>query len=75
MSRIPEISVNNSKRKINHIMETEIHVPVGSPVIRKFPIFVEENNVTDGAMKLIKQLRPAWDMNHVKTKVRLTILH
>ncbi|XP_064824624.1 ethanolamine kinase 1-like isoform X1 [Oncorhynchus masou masou] len=69
MSRIPEISVNYSKRKINHIMETEIHVPVGSPVIRKFPIFVEENNVTDGAMKLIKQLRPAWDMNHVKTKL------
>ncbi|XP_064857928.1 ethanolamine kinase 1-like isoform X1 [Oncorhynchus nerka] len=69
MSRIPFISVKNSKRKINHIMETEIHVPVGSPVIRKFPIFVEEHNVTDGAMKLVKQLRPAWDINHVKTKL------
>lgn len=55
-------------------METEIHVPVGSPVIRKFPIFVDEHNVTDGAMKLIKQLRPAWEMNHVKTKVMLAVI-
>ncbi|KAG5835449.1 hypothetical protein ANANG_G00244130 [Anguilla anguilla] len=49
-------------------METEIHVPVGSPIIRKFPIFVDEHNVTDGAMKLMKELRPAWDINLVKTK-------
>lgn len=53
-------------------METEIHVPVGSPAIRKFPIFVEEHNVIDGAMKLIKELRPAWDIKLVKTKVSLT---
>ena len=54
-------------------METEIHVPVGSPVIRKFPIFVDELKVTDGAMKLIKELRPSWDKNHVKTKVTLML--
>lgn len=50
-------------------METEIHVPVGSPTIRKFPIHVDEHNVKDGAMKLIKELRPTWDINRVKTKV------
>ncbi len=50
-------------------METQIHVPVGSPVIRKIPIFVDEHDVTEGAMKLIKELRPAWDTSHVKTKV------
>lgn len=50
-------------------METQIHVPVGSPVIRKIPIFVDEHNVTEGAMKLIKELRPAWDPCNVKTKV------
>lgn len=52
-------------------METQIHVPVGSPVIRKIPIFVDEHNVTEGAMKLIKELRPAWDPSLVKTKVTL----
>lgn len=30
---------------------------------------MDEHDVTDGAMKLIKELRPAWDMSHVKTKV------
>uniref|UniRef100_A0AAQ5ZKR2 ethanolamine kinase n=1 Tax=Amphiprion ocellaris TaxID=80972 RepID=A0AAQ5ZKR2_AMPOC len=50
-------------------METQIHVPVGSPVIRKIPIFVDEQNVAEGAMKLIKELRPAWDPSHVKTKL------
>ncbi|KAG8007402.1 Ethanolamine kinase 1 [Nibea albiflora] len=50
-------------------METQIHVPVGSPVIRKIPIFVDEHDVTEGAMKLIKELRPAWDTNLVKTKL------
>ncbi|XP_034092433.1 ethanolamine kinase 2 isoform X2 [Gymnodraco acuticeps] len=50
-------------------METQIHVPVGSPFIRKIPIFVDEHNVTEGAMKLIKDLRPAWDANRVKTKL------
>ncbi|KAM6947801.1 ethanolamine kinase 2 isoform 1-T1 [Lycodopsis pacificus] len=50
-------------------METQIHVPVGSPVIRKIPIFVDEHNVTEGAMKLIKELRPAWDTSDVKTKL------
>ncbi|XP_071349355.1 ethanolamine kinase 2 [Trachinotus anak] len=50
-------------------METQIHVPVGSPVIRKIPIFVDEHNVTEGAMKLIKELRPTWDTSHVKTKL------
>ncbi|XP_070758976.1 ethanolamine kinase 2 isoform X4 [Enoplosus armatus] len=50
-------------------METQIHVPVGSPVIRKIHIFVDEHNVTEGAMKLIKELRPAWDTSHVKTKL------
>lgn len=49
-------------------METQIHVPVGSPVIRKIPIFVDEHNVIEGAMKLIQELRPAWDSNHVKIK-------
>lgn len=52
-------------------METQIHVPVGSPVIRKIPVFVDERNVTEGAMKLIKELRPAWDSSDVKTKVTL----
>lgn len=53
-------------------METQIHVPVGSPVIRKIPIFVDEHNVTEGAMKLIKELRPAWDSSDVRTKVTLS---
>lgn len=61
--------VCNSERKINHIMETEIHVPVGSPTIRKFPIHVDEHNVKEGAIKLIKELRPTWDINRLKTKV------
>lgn len=52
-------------------METQIRVPVGSPIIAKVPIFVDEHNVTEGAMKLIKELRPAWDTSHVKTKVTL----
>lgn len=52
-------------------METQIHVPVGSPVIRKIPIFVDEHNVTEGAMKLIKELRPAWETSSIKTKVML----
>lgn len=56
-------------------METQIHVPVGSPVIRKIPIFVEEHNVTEGAMKLIKELRPAWDSSYVKTKVTLALCY
>lgn len=51
-------------------METQIHVPVGSPVIRKIPLFVDEQNVTEGAMRLIEELRPAWDVSRVKTKVR-----
>uniref|UniRef100_A0AAQ4Q8E8 ethanolamine kinase n=1 Tax=Gasterosteus aculeatus aculeatus TaxID=481459 RepID=A0AAQ4Q8E8_GASAC len=50
-------------------METQIHVPVGSPLIRKIPIFVDEHDVTAGAMKLIKVLRPAWDTSDVKTKL------
>lgn len=56
-------------------METQIHVPVGSPAIRKIPIFVEEHKVTEGAMKLIKELRPAWDSRHVKTKVTLALCY
>lgn len=51
-------------------METQIHVPVGSPVIRKIPVFVEEHNVTEGALQLIKELRPSWPPSSVKTKVR-----
>uniref|UniRef100_A0A672LM01 ethanolamine kinase n=1 Tax=Sinocyclocheilus grahami TaxID=75366 RepID=A0A672LM01_SINGR len=50
-------------------METEIHVPVGSPAIRKFPIFVDEHNVTEGAMQLIQELRPRWDPNLIRTKL------
>lgn len=53
-------------------METQIHVPVGSPAIVKIPIFVDEHNVTDGAMKLISELRPAWDAGQVKTKVNVS---
>ncbi|XP_051957051.1 ethanolamine kinase 1-like [Xyrauchen texanus] len=56
-------------RQINHIMETEILVPIGSPTIRKFPIFVDEHNVMEGAMKLIKELRPGWEPNLVQTKL------
>lgn len=52
-------------------METQIRVPVGSPAIAEVPIFVDEHNVTEGAMKLIKELRPAWDSSRVQTKVRL----
>ncbi|KAK2874886.1 hypothetical protein Q8A67_022039 [Cirrhinus molitorella] len=55
-------------RQINHMMETEIHVPVGTPTIKKFKIFVDEHNVTEGAMKLIKELRPGWDPNLIRTK-------
>uniref|UniRef100_A0A8C5GH46 ethanolamine kinase n=1 Tax=Gouania willdenowi TaxID=441366 RepID=A0A8C5GH46_GOUWI len=50
-------------------METQIHVPVGSPVIKKIPVFVDEHNVTEGAMRLIKELRPAWDPSRVNTKL------
>ncbi|KAK6472066.1 ethanolamine kinase 1-like [Huso huso] len=50
-------------------METEIHVPVGSPVIRKLSICVDEHNVIPGALKLIKKLRPAWDTDRVQTKL------
>lgn len=57
--------------QINRGMETQIHVPVGSPAIPKIPIFVDEHNVTEGAMKLIKELRPAWEPSHVRTKVTL----
>ncbi|XP_061641587.1 ethanolamine kinase 2 isoform X1 [Phyllopteryx taeniolatus] len=49
-------------------METQIHVPVGSPLIRKIAIFVDEHNVKEGAMKIMKELRPEWDVNYVKTK-------
>ncbi|XP_049590561.1 ethanolamine kinase 2 [Syngnathus scovelli] len=49
-------------------METQIHVPVGSPVIPKIRVFVDEHNVTEGALKIIKELRPAWDTSRVKTK-------
>lgn len=52
-------------------METQIHVPVGSPVIRKIPVFVDEHNVTEGAMQLIKELRPSWETSSVQTKVIL----
>lgn len=55
-------------------METQIHVPVGSPVIRKIPVFVDEHNVTEGAIKLIKELRPAWEPGSVRTKVTLAAL-
>ncbi|RXM94949.1 Ethanolamine kinase 1 [Acipenser ruthenus] len=50
-------------------METEIHVPVGSPVIRKLSICVDEHNVIPGALKLIKKLRPSWDTDRVQTKL------
>ncbi|XP_028652995.1 ethanolamine kinase 2 [Erpetoichthys calabaricus] len=50
-------------------METEIHVPVGSPAIQKLSIFVDENNVIPGAMKLIEELRPGWDLRRVRTKL------
>ncbi|XP_008318709.1 ethanolamine kinase 2 isoform X2 [Cynoglossus semilaevis] len=50
-------------------METQIHVPVGSPLIQKIPIFVDEHNVTEGAMKLIKELRPTWDPSNVRIKL------
>lgn len=49
-------------------METQIHVPIGSPVIRKIPIYVEEHNVTEGALVLLKELRPKWDISKVQTK-------
>lgn len=52
-------------------METQIHVPTGLPVITKIPIYVDEHDVAEGAMRLIKELRPAWDESRVKTKVRL----
>lgn len=61
-------------RQKNYMMETEIHVPVGSPTIKKYPIFVDEHNVTEGAMKLIKELRPGWDPTLVRTKVGVTVL-
>ncbi|XP_062843026.1 ethanolamine kinase 2 [Trichomycterus rosablanca] len=69
MSHIIINSEINSEKKRNHIMETEIHVPVGSPSIRKIPIHVDEHNVKDGAMRLIKELRPSWDINLVKIKL------
>ena len=52
-------------------METQIHVPVGAPAITKIPIYVDEHNVTEGALKLVKELRPLWDAGEVKTKVKL----
>jgi len=59
--------------EITAIMETEIHVPIGSPFIRKFPIFVDEHRVTEGAIRLIKELRPAWDTERVRTKVTVLL--
>ncbi|XP_023694752.1 ethanolamine kinase 1-like isoform X1 [Paramormyrops kingsleyae] len=59
----------NTKTRRNRSMETEIHVPVGSPAIRKIPVFVDEHNVTNGAMKLIQQLRPSWDISFIRTKL------
>ncbi|KAJ3602972.1 hypothetical protein NHX12_030716 [Muraenolepis orangiensis] len=50
-------------------METEIHVPVGSPLIRRFSIFVDEQHVTEGSIQLIRELRPTWDPQLVKTKL------
>lgn len=52
-------------------METQIHVPVGSPVIRKIHVFVDEHNVTEGALQLLKELRPSWEPSSVNTKVKL----
>ncbi|XP_069489206.1 ethanolamine kinase 2 [Ambystoma mexicanum] len=34
-----------------------------------FSIAVDENNVIPGALKLIKKLRPEWDLRRVKTKM------
>ncbi|XP_067913518.1 ethanolamine kinase 1-like isoform X4 [Heterodontus francisci] len=50
-------------------METEVHVPTGAPAVPKFTIYVDENDVISGALKLVGKLRPKWDVEQVTTKL------
>ncbi|XP_039617518.1 LOW QUALITY PROTEIN: ethanolamine kinase 1 [Polypterus senegalus] len=50
-------------------MANYIHVPAGVPVVPKLNINVDEQDCNEGALKLIKQLRPTWDLNAVKMKM------
>ncbi|XP_028671594.1 ethanolamine kinase 1 isoform X3 [Erpetoichthys calabaricus] len=50
-------------------MANYIHVPAGVPVAPKLNINVDEQDCNAGALKLIQQLRPTWDLTAVKMKM------
>eukprot|EP00062_Callorhinchus_milii_P014170 gi/632963292/ref/XP_007897798.1/ PREDICTED: ethanolamine kinase 1-like [Callorhinchus milii] len=50
-------------------METEVHVPTSAPTVPKFTIYVDENDVIPGALRLVRELRPKWNTEQVKTKL------
>ncbi|XP_072886785.1 ethanolamine kinase 2 isoform X2 [Hemitrygon akajei] len=50
-------------------METAVHVPSGAPAVPKLAVYVDENDVVPGALRLVGRLRPHWDIRRVKTKL------
>ncbi|KAM3935414.1 ethanolamine kinase 2 [Leptodactylus fuscus] len=45
------------------------HSHSDSPRVRSLSISVDEENVIPGALSLIRELRPDWDLRHVQTKL------
>ncbi|MGH0131157.1 UNVERIFIED_CONTAM: hypothetical protein FKN15_039918 [Acipenser sinensis] len=50
-------------------MANYIHVPACAPAVPKLDITVDDKDISAGAMKLIKELRPSWDPSEVKMKL------
>ncbi|RXM97234.1 Ethanolamine kinase 1 [Acipenser ruthenus] len=50
-------------------MANYIHVPACAPAVPKLDITVDDKDISAGAMKLIKELRPNWDPSEVKMKL------
>ncbi|XP_075709845.1 ethanolamine kinase 2 isoform X2 [Rhinoderma darwinii] len=46
-----------------------LHSHSDSPTVRSLSISVDEQNVIPGALSLIRELRPDWDLRHVQTKL------
>uniref|UniRef100_A0A8D0FYZ6 ethanolamine kinase n=1 Tax=Sphenodon punctatus TaxID=8508 RepID=A0A8D0FYZ6_SPHPU len=46
-----------------------IHRPTAAAAVRCLSIAVDENNVLPGALQLIRELRPRWETERVKTKL------
>ncbi|XP_044871549.1 ethanolamine kinase 2 isoform X2 [Mauremys mutica] len=46
-----------------------LHGRRGYPAVRSLGIAVDENNVRPGALQLIRELRPQWETERVKTKL------